>query len=76
MHCLLIALDFHMFRHNGYGPGTKVAQGPKSWIPEDYTKAQQTLQSPETLHKAPTDYTKPQEDYTKTPKRLYEDLKY
>ena len=27
--CLLIALDAHMFNHNGYGPGT-TAQGPKA----------------------------------------------
>ena len=27
--CLLIALDAHMFSHNGYGPGTR-AQGPKA----------------------------------------------
>ena len=26
---LLIALDAHMFNHNGYGPGTR-AQGPKA----------------------------------------------
>ena len=31
--CLLIALDAHMFSHNGYGPGTK-AQGPRSWVPQ------------------------------------------
>ena len=30
--CLLIALDAHMFSHNGYGPGTK-AQGPRSCGP-------------------------------------------
>ena len=27
--CLLIALDAHMFSHNGYEPGTK-DQGPKA----------------------------------------------
>ena len=27
--CLLIALDAHMFSHNGYGPGTRT-QGPKA----------------------------------------------
>ena len=41
--------------------------------PTDYTKPQQTIQSPdklykapERLYKAPTDYTKPQANYTKT----------
>ena len=32
MDCLLIALDAHMFSHNGYGPGTK-DQGPKATGP-------------------------------------------
>ena len=27
--CLFIALDAHMFSHNGYGPGTR-SQGPKA----------------------------------------------
>ncbi len=32
MYCLLIALDAHMFSHNGSGPGIK-AQGPRSCGP-------------------------------------------
>ena len=28
--CLLIALDAHMFSHNGYGPGTNQGPRPKS----------------------------------------------
>ena len=31
--CLLIALDAHMFRHNGYGPVTE-DQGPRICGPE------------------------------------------
>ena len=38
--CLLIALDAHMFSHNGYGPGTR-AQGPKAAVPQ--VPAQQLL---------------------------------
>ena len=38
--CLLIALDAHMFSHNGYGPGTK-APGPKAASPQ--ALAQQLL---------------------------------
>ena len=31
--CLLIALDVHMFSHNGYGPETK-AEGPAAASPQ------------------------------------------
>ena len=34
----------------------------------DYTKPQQTIQSPDRLYKAPKDYTKPQKDYKKPQK--------
>jgi len=31
--CILIALDAHMFSHNGYGPGTKnQGLGPGPWV--------------------------------------------
>ena len=50
--------------------------------PEDYTKPQLTIQSPDRLYKAPTDNTKAQQDYARTPRirqRLKisnKDLKY
>ena len=43
--------------------GGPPAEGPAE-APKDFTKPQQTIQSPDRLYKAPTDYTKPPKHYT------------
>ena len=45
---------------------------PTGYIRIPY-KAPKTIQSPEVLHKAPTDNTKPPKDYTKHQKKQYKD---
>ena len=54
------------------GPGEG---GGGEEAPIDFTKPQQTIQSPDRQYKAPTDYTKPQQTIL-SPNRLYKDMKY